>query len=84
MAGLYPGDSILEVNGQDVKYAPVEDVVEVIMGVSKSNNYKERSVCLFTCLFVCLFVCCDCCVVQDPIGGGVCGRGDASQLHEDS
>ena len=30
MAGLYPGDAIVEVNGKDVKYAPVEEVVKVI------------------------------------------------------
>ena len=30
MAGLYPGDAIVEVNEEDVKYAPVENVVEAI------------------------------------------------------
>ncbi len=30
LAGLYPGDAIIEVNGVDVKYAPVEDVVKRI------------------------------------------------------
>ncbi len=30
LAGLYPGDAIIEVNGVDVKYAPVEEVVRKI------------------------------------------------------
>ncbi len=30
LAGLYPGDTIIEVNGVDVKYAPVEEVVKGI------------------------------------------------------
>lgn len=39
MAGLYPGDAIVEVNGQDVKYAPVESVVDAIQ---KGGRDGER------------------------------------------
>ncbi len=39
MAGLYPGDTIVEVNGMDVRYAPVEDVVEAIQ---KGTVSEER------------------------------------------
>ena len=38
MAGLYPGDAIVEVNGVDVKYAPVESVVEEIQKGSKTGE----------------------------------------------
>lgn len=38
MAGLYPGDTIVEVNGMDVKYAPVENVVEAIQEGGKSGE----------------------------------------------
>ena len=30
LSELFPGDAILEVNGERVKYAPVEKVVEAI------------------------------------------------------
>ena len=33
LSGLFPGDAILEVNGERVKYAPVEKVVEAITRV---------------------------------------------------
>ena len=39
MAGLYPGDAIVEVNGVDVKYAPVESVVAEI---KKGSDKGER------------------------------------------
>ena len=40
MAGLYPGDAIIEVDGENVRYAPVEDVVGKIMDVPR--NRKEK------------------------------------------
>ena len=30
MAGLYPGDAIVEVNGVDVKYSPMDSIVDAI------------------------------------------------------
>lgn len=39
MAGLYPGDTIVEVNGKNVKYAPVEDVV---MAIQEGGKRGER------------------------------------------
>ena len=33
LSELFPGDAILEVNGERVKYAPVEKVVEAIARV---------------------------------------------------
>ena len=30
LAGLYPGDAIVEVNGLDVKYSPMDFIVEAI------------------------------------------------------
>ena len=33
LLGLFPGDAILEVNGERVQYAPVEKVVEAITRV---------------------------------------------------
>ena len=33
LSGLFPGDTILEVNGERVKYAPVEKVMEAITRV---------------------------------------------------
>ena len=38
MAGLYPGDAIVEVNGVDVKYAPVESVVDEIQKGAKAGE----------------------------------------------
>lgn len=38
MAGLYPGDAIVEVNSVDVKYAPVENVVEAIQAEGKDGE----------------------------------------------
>lgn len=42
MAGLYPGDAIVEVNGVDVKYAPVEKVVEAIQKGAKDGERYVR------------------------------------------
>lgn len=42
MAGLYPGDAIVEVNGVNVKYAPVENVVEEIQKGAKSGERLGR------------------------------------------
>ena len=50
MAGLYPGDTIVEVNGVDVKYAPVESVVGAIQEGSKDGRY----VCVRVCMCVLL------------------------------
>ena len=44
MAGLYPGDAIVEVNGVDVKYAPVEEVVDAI------QKGGERYVWMYVCI----------------------------------
>ena len=41
-SGLFPGDTILEVNGERVKYAPVEKVVETITRVPPDS--REMSV----------------------------------------
>ena len=39
LAGLYPGDAIVEVGGVDVKYAPVDTVVEAIRkGADKGDR----------------------------------------------
>ena len=38
LAGLYPGDAIIEVNGELVKYAPVEKVVEAIQVGARSMD----------------------------------------------
>lgn len=38
MAGLYPGDALVEVNGEDVKYAPVEKVVDAIQKGGKEGE----------------------------------------------
>ena len=52
---LFPGDAILEVNGERVKYAPVEKVVEAITRVPPDNS--EMSVRLVVSL--CTLVHCD-------------------------
>ena len=38
LSGLFPGDAILEVNGERVKYAPVEKVVEAITRVPTDSS----------------------------------------------
>ena len=38
LSGLFPGDAILEVNGERVKYAPVEKVVEAITRVAPDSG----------------------------------------------
>ena len=38
LSGLFPGDAILEVNGERVKYAPVEKVVEAITRVPPDSS----------------------------------------------
>ena len=38
LSGLFPGDAILGVNGERVKYAPVEKVVEAITRVSPDSS----------------------------------------------
>ena len=38
LSGLFPGDAILEVNGERVKYAPVEKVVEAITRVDPDSG----------------------------------------------
>ena len=38
MAGLHPGDTVVAVNGTNVKYAPVEKVVEVIQEGAKMKQ----------------------------------------------
>ena len=38
LLGLFPGDAILEVNGERVKYAPVEKVVEAITRVPPDSS----------------------------------------------
>ena len=38
VSGLFPGDTILEVNGERVKYAPVEKVVEAITKVPPDSS----------------------------------------------
>ena len=38
LSGLFPGDTILEVNGERVKYAPVEKVVEAITRVPPDSS----------------------------------------------
>lgn len=38
MAGLYPGDAIIEVDGKNVKYAPVEEVVKTITEHALENE----------------------------------------------
>ena len=39
MAGLYPGDAIIAINGENVKYSPITEVYEAIKNAS---NGKER------------------------------------------
>jgi len=39
LAGLYPGDAIVEVNGKDIKYAHVDDVVAAI---KRGSDRGER------------------------------------------
>ena len=41
MAGLFPGDAIVEVDRVNVKYAPVEEVVSAISERSRGNG-NER------------------------------------------
>ena len=38
LSGLFPGDAILEVNDERVKYAPVEKVVEAITRVLPDSS----------------------------------------------
>ena len=45
LSGLFPGDTILEVNGERVKYAPVEKVVDAITRVPPDSS--EMSVRLY-------------------------------------
>ena len=40
--GCFPGDAIVEVNGQRVKYAPVEKVVEAITRVPYHPPLLQR------------------------------------------
>lgn len=40
MGGLYPGDAIIEVNGVNVRYAPVEEVVGKISSVPHTSTEK--------------------------------------------
>ena len=43
---MFPGDAILEVNGERLKYAPLEMVVEAITRVSSSSSlvpHAEKS-----------------------------------------
>ena len=47
MAGLYPGDAIVEVNGVSVKYAPVESVVEEIQKGAKTGERYVHA-CIYT------------------------------------
>ena len=50
LSGLFPGDTILEVNGERVKYAPVEKVVEAITRVSPdSSEMSVRLVLVVHC-----------------------------------
>ena len=39
MAGLYPGDAIVAINGENVKYAPINEIYKSIKNASKG---KER------------------------------------------
>ena len=41
MSGLFPGDTILEVNGVSVRYEPVAAVVKRIMDVPRSSENKS-------------------------------------------
>ena len=43
MSGLFPGDTILEVNGVDVRCDPVAAVVKKIMDVPRKNDKKSVS-----------------------------------------
>jgi C-terminal processing protease CtpA/Prc len=38
MAGLYPGDAIVAINGQNVKYSPIDEVYEAIKNASKGSK----------------------------------------------
>ena len=47
LAGLYPGDTIIEVNGVDMKYTPVENVVKAIQeGARKMERCVHAMYCL--------------------------------------
>ena len=47
LSGLFPGDAIMEVNGERVKYAPAEKVVETITRVPPDS--REMSATSFSC-----------------------------------
>ena len=38
MAGLYPGDAIVAINGENVKYSPIDEVYEAIKNASKGSK----------------------------------------------
>ena len=48
MSGLYPGDTILEVNGVNVRTDPVAAVVKKIQDVPRKSDNKLVHVCKFT------------------------------------
>ena len=52
LAGLYPGDTIIEVNGVDMKYAPVENVVKAIQEGARKMERCVHCVCVMFCLRV--------------------------------
>ena len=57
LSGLFPGDAILEVNGERVKYAPVEKVVEAITRVPPdSSEMSVRLVLVIVQLDVVCFI----------------------------
>ena len=38
MAGLYPGDAIVAINGENVKYSPIKKVYEAIKNASNGQR----------------------------------------------
>ena len=52
LSGLFPGDTILEVNGERVKYAPVEKVVEAITRVPPDSSEMSVRLVVSYCTLV--------------------------------
>ena len=52
VSGLFPGDAILEENGERVKYAQVEKVVEAITRVPPGSTEISVSQCIYHMMIV--------------------------------
>ena len=56
VAGLYAGDQILSVNKQNLKTAPVSEVVKAIQEAD-SNKYVYK-ICVSLCVCLCMYSIC--------------------------